>query len=305
MNAGDAIIFVDAVARKVREYTWSEQKQKYTSPDLSALAEDITSGGITSMAVQRHPDSILWFTIANSPYLISMTYEREQNVVAFAEHQLGGNGEAESVCVTPGSSEDKITLTVKRDIGGATRRFIETMQPRDYGDDTDIYFVDAGIIDTSSSTTITGLNHLEGETVQVLVDGAKFNNKVVNSGQITISETGDRVIVGLSYEYELEPMRADISTSQGTANGSIMKTSEIVVDFLETLNARYGDGDTAYDIDWRTTEDYNSPPDLFTGEKTLSFDGGFTTDSRIIISGSDPFPCIVRSITLRTQKVGR
>ncbi|MEE9529112.1 MAG: hypothetical protein V3V88_03585, partial [Dehalococcoidia bacterium] len=96
MNAGDAIIFVDSVARKIREYTWSEGKQKYTSPDLTALAEDITSGGITSMAVQRNPDSILWFTIANSPYLISMTYEREQDVVAFAEHPLGGSGIVES-----------------------------------------------------------------------------------------------------------------------------------------------------------------------------------------------------------------
>jgi hypothetical protein len=305
MSAGDAIIFVDAVARKIREYTWSEGKQKYVAPDLTALAEDITSGGITSMAVQRHPDSILWFTIANSPYLISMTYEREQNVVAFAEHPLGGSGIAESVCVTPGSAEDKITLTAKRTINNKVVRFIETMQPRDWGDDTDIFFVDAGVIDTSGSTTITGLGHLEGETVQVMVDGAKQADKVVQSAQITIDEAGDRAVVGLSYEYIAEPLRANIATAAGTSHGSIMKTPEIVVSFFKTLNARYGDGDTDYGIDWRTTENYDSPPDLFTGDKTLSFDGGFTVDNRIVISGSDPFPCTVRAIILRTDKTGR
>jgi hypothetical protein len=179
------------------------------------------------------------------------------------------------------------------------------MQLRDWGNDTDIFFIDAGIIDTSGTTTITGLGHLEGEVVQVMVDGAKQADKTVSGGEITIDAAGTRVVVGKSYEYILEPMRANLTSSRGSSAGSIMKTSEIVVSFFKTLNARYGDGDTTFDIDWRTEENYDSPPDLFTGEKTLEFDGGLTTESRVIISGSDPFPCTVRAIILRTDKVGR
>ncbi|KKK69480.1 hypothetical protein LCGC14_2933610, partial [marine sediment metagenome] len=165
MEVNEAILFVDFVARKIREFTWSDEKQKFTAPDLTALAEDITSGGITSLAVQKNPDSIIWFTISNSPYLISMTYEREQNVVAFAEHPLGSDGTAESICVTPAADEDVITLTAKWTINGNTRRYILDMQPRDWGSTTsaaDSFFVDAGIVDTSVSTTITNLGHLEG-----------------------------------------------------------------------------------------------------------------------------------------------
>lgn len=309
MEVNEAIIFIDYVARKVREYTFSDSKQKYVAPDLTALAEDITSGGITSAAIQRNPDSIIWFTIANSPYLISMTYEREQNVVAFAEHPLGGDGIAESVCITPSTSEDIITLTVKRTISGSSVRFIETMQPRDWGSTTSAtnsFFVDAGIVDTGGSTTITGLGHLEGKTVAVLVDGAVQASKTVSSSQITIDEAGDRVVVGLPYEYQVSPMRPDITTQVGTTRGSIMIVPEIVLSLFASGGVEYGDGTDQKAIDFRTTEDYDSPPALFTGDtNALAFDGGFNKDMDIVISGSAPLPCTVRGIILRAEKVGR
>lgn len=309
MEVNEAILFIDSVARKVREYTFSDPRQKYVSPDLTALAEDITSGGITSAGVQRNPDSIIWFTIANSPYLISMTYEREQNVVAWAEHPLGGNGIAESVTVSPGDPEDRITLTVKRTINGQTRRFIEEMQPRDFGSTTSAansFFVDAGIVDTSGSTTITGLSHLEGEEVSVLVDGAVQANKTVSGGQITIDEVGDRVVVGLPYEYRVSPMRPDIVTAQGTSLGSIVVAPEMILSLFASGGVEYGDGTNQKAIDFRTTEPYNSPPDLFTGEtETLIPDGGFTTAMDIVISGNKPLPCVLRAIILRIIKTGR
>ena len=309
LEVNDAILFIDFVARKVREFTFSDPKQKYVAPDLTALAEDITSGGITSVAVQRNPDAIIWMTIANSPYLISMTYEREQNVVAFSNHPLGGTGIAESVIVTPGPNEDIITLTVRRTINSVTVRFIEEMQPRDWGSLTsaaDSFFVDAGIVDTSASTTISGLGHLEAETVSVLVDGAVQADQKVSQSSITITETGDRVVVGLPCPYEVSPMRMDKIDRGGSTIGSIGKTSELVLSLVASGNVRYGDGVTDFAIPFRTEEPYGSPPDLFTGLTTnLTFDGGFTTEKPIVISGSDPLPCTVRAIIARTETTGR
>ena len=309
MEVNEAIIFIDFVARKIREFTFSDPKQKYVSPSLTDLAEDITSGGITSLAVQKNPNSIIWFTISNSPYLISMTYEREQNVVAFAEHPLGGDGIAESICITPSTSEDVITLSVRRTILGSTVRFIEEMQPRDWGSTTsavDSFFVDAGIVDTGGDTTIDGLDHLEGETVAILGDGAVQASKTVSGGEITIEEAADRVVVGLSYEYQVSPMRPDIVTQAGTTHGSIMVVPEIVLSLFASSGVEYGDGTNQTAIDFRTTEPYGSPPELFTGDTdALGFDGGFTKDMDIVISGSSPLPCTVRAIILRTQKTGR
>ncbi len=304
MEVNEALLFIDFVARKIREFTFVEDRQKYVSPDLLALAEDITKGGITSAAVQKNPDSIIWFTTANSPYLNSMTYEREQDVVALAQHPLGGDGIAESVAVTPSSAEDVITLTVK----WGRERHIVDMQPRDWGsttDATDSFFVDDGVVDTSGSTTITGLGHLDGVLVSLLGDGAVQASKTVSNGQIIVDKAADRMVIGRPYTYQVEPMILDVNTQAGTTRGSIKHIPELSISFFATMNARVGDGTDTFDMDWRTTESHDSPPALFTGDKVIEHDAGFSVEDKIIISGSDPLPCTVRAIIARAEKTGR
>lgn len=307
VKINEAVLFVDKFARKMREMVFRDERQKFVAPDLTALSENITTGGVTSIAYQRNPDSILWCTISNSPYLISMTYEREQNVVAWANHPIGGSGIVESVAVIPGDSESEVWISVQRTINGSVVRYIEQLQPRDWGsDDEDAFFVDSGLTyDDTATLTLTGLDHLEGETVSVLGNGAVFTPVVVATGSITLPETVTKAHVGLPFTYQLEPMRLDISTREGTTHGSIKKIAEAVISFFKTSNARYGDGTDTYDIKWRKEEVFDSPPDLFTGDKTVTFDGGFDTEDTFIISGSDPLPCTVRAIILRTDKTGR
>jgi hypothetical protein len=163
---------------------------------------------------------------------------------------------------------------------------------------------------TYRKNVLDGLDHLEGETVSVLVDGAIQSDEVVSDGEITpdIGTLGvdySCAVVGIPFTYQVSPMRLDITTPVGTTHGSIKKISELVVSFFETLNAQYGDGIDTYSIDWRTEEEYGSQPDLFTGDKIVAFDGGFSTEDNIVISGSDPFPCTVRAIIPRIEKVGR
>ncbi len=157
---------------------------------------------------------------------------------------------------------------------------------------------------------LTGLDHLNGSTVSVIVDGAQINDEVVVDGQIApdIGVLGidySCATVGLSSTYRVSPMRLDITTPIGTTHGSIKQISELVISFKDTLNAQYGDDVDTYDIEWRTEEAHDQAPDLFTGDKTVAFDGGFSTEDNIIISGSSPFPCTVRAIIPRIQKTGR
>jgi len=298
IKVNEAVLFVDYVGRKVREMTFVDERGKYMAPDLTALAEDVTEGIIVGHAYQRNPDSILWCVLDDGT-LLSMTYQREQNVVAWAEHTLGGSGVVESVAVIPGTTEDVVYLTVRRVIDGNTVRYIEKMMPRDWGtSQADCFFVDAGITDTSNTTTISGLDHLEGQRVAVWAGGAVMAREWVDGGEITIETAAATVQVGLPYTYELEPMRIDTLTPGGTTYGSTKIIHEIVVNFLETLNARYGDEteENTYDFDWRTTEVFGTAPALFTGDKIAEFWGGHTTDMRYVISGSDPTPCTVRAM---------
>jgi len=181
------------------------------------------------------------------------------------------------------------------------------MKPRIWGtEQADCFFVDCGLsYDGTATDTFSGLDHLEGETVAVLGDGAVYATETVTDGSITIRDEVEKCHVGLPFRYRLKPMRLDVMTPKGTTHGSIKKISEMVISFLDTLNAQYGDGTDTRKIDWRTTEVYDTPPALFTGDKTVVFPGGFSNDDPILISGEDPLPCSVRAIVPRIEVTGR
>lgn len=305
-KAGTAILFADFVGRRVREFIFSDDFGKYLAPDLNALAEHMTEDVIVGTAFQRNPDPILWAWTTNGT-LLSMTYERDQNVVAWARHPIGGNGAVLSVAVIPSTTEDEVWLAVSRTISTTTAVYIEQMQPRNWGsDDTDAFFVDSGITDTGGSTTISGLDHLEAEEVAILLDGAIMARETVSGGSITMDEAGTTAQVGVPYRYKLEPMRLDISSPSGTSKGSIKTIPELVISFFKSRDVKYGpDVDNLKSIDWRTTEAYGTAPDLFTGDRELTLDGGFDPEDPILISGDDPSPCTIRAIVARTKVTGR
>lgn len=299
----DAVLFVDFVGRKLRELTFDSDKEKYVCPDLTALAEHITETGITALAYQKNPDPIVWCVLTDGT-LLSFTYERIQDVVAWAKHPLGGtSATAESVAVIPGSTEDEVWLIVRRKINGVYVRYVERLHSRTYSSQADVFFIDCGYTyDGVAATTIDGLDHLEGETVSVLGDGAVFAMQKVSGGKITLTESVNKAQIGLPYTYTLMPMR--LTSSNQNIMGAKIKVNKAVISFYETLNADYTDGVTTSTIDWRTTEDYDSPPNLFTGDKNVTFDGGISADNPFRITGSDPLPCTVRSITFLYELMG-
>jgi hypothetical protein len=211
-----------------------------------------------------------------------------------------------SVAVIPAEDEDEVWVIVYRTVGGKEARYLEQMQPRVVEDQEDLWFVDSGLdYDGDPDTTFSGLDHLEGEELKVLADGAIQPPVTVTSGAITISEAASRVIVGLRFRYTLKPMRFDLALGGGT-KGTLKKFAEVVLSFYKTLNAKYGvDASNLFEIDWRTEEAYGSPPVLYTGDKPVVHEGGWDPEDSIIISGDDPFPCVVRAIVPRIEGLGR
>ena len=302
LPVNNALLFVDRAKRKLREfiYTNTATSKGYKAPNLMALAEHITLGGITSIALQRNPEQILWMTLASSPYLISLSYDRDQDVVAAAKHPFGGSGVVESVAVISGSEEDEVWLSVL--VG--TARHIVQMQPWNWGtDDDDAFFVDSGVTYSgASATAMTGLDHLDDLTVQTYGNGVKITDETVSSGAITLDTAVTKAQTGLSYSYELKPMKMDVQAQGDTTRGSKKKITEFVLSFKDTLNANYGNGTTTYSLKWPRTSVFEAIP-LYTGDLTVGADGGFSED--IVISGSDPMPCTVLAIVARMEKIGR
>jgi hypothetical protein len=101
--------------------------------------------------------------------------------------------------------QDVTFLLVRRTIDGATVRYIEYIEK--YLTDEYAFFMDCGLTyDGTPVTAISGLDHLEGEEVTVLVDGAVHPNRTVSAGAINLQVAGSVVNVGLPYTATIKTM---------------------------------------------------------------------------------------------------
>ena len=216
-----------------------------------------------------------------------------------------GNAVVESIASISGSlNEDELWVIVKRTINGVTRRYVECFTDFDFDElDAEVFhFLDSGLsYDGTATTSITGLDHLEGENVQILADGATHDNKIVSSGSITLDRSAKKVKVGLPYDSILQTMRLEggSATGEGTSQGKVKRISKVVLRLFETVGAKCGPSLTKLDIvPFRTTSDTLDQPvsTLLSGDKTLEFDDDYNTNSYIYVVQNQPLPLSVLAI---------
>ena len=300
LQVGQAVLFLQRAERKLRELVFSSDADSYVAPDMTILAEHVTETGIKEMAYQQEPDSVAW-CVLNNGTLACMTYRREEQVVAWHRHSLGGTAVAvESVATIPGTQEDEVYFIVKRTINGATKRYVEYLKNFDFGNDVkDSFFVDSGLTYSgSAANTISGLDHLEGQTVSVLADGSTHAQKTVSSGAISLDVSASKVHVGLPFTSSIQTLRIDEGSRLGSAQGKIKRISEITVLLYRSVGLKVGTTDSDLQeisfIDIGST--LSTPIPLFTGQKTIEFVGGYDIDAQILIKQDQPLPMSLLAI---------
>lgn len=150
-------------------------------------------------------------------------------------------------------------------------------------------------------TTISGLDHIEGEAVSVLANGFVIPNLVVASGAITLPTPASRVHVGLPYTSEMETLNF-VTTIRGggTSQDKVGVISSALVTLENTRALNIGpQTDRLETVPIRFTEDYGKAIGLFTGEKEVIVDSGESRAPRLVIQNTDPIPITVTSITAR------
>jgi len=295
--------------RKLREFTYSFDVDSYVAPDLTIISEHITGEGVDNLSYQQSPDSIVWAARADGE-LAAVTYEREQEVVGWHHHALGGTGvDVESIAVIPGTYGDEVWMAVKRTVDGGTVRYIEYMTRGLLDSDAkqDGVYVDSALQYSGSSTTsITGLDHLEGETVDVLGDGFVQSGLEVSSGAITLTTAVEEATVGLPYTMVMEALDIEAGAQGGTARGQRKRISEIYLELYRSMGGRVGrDSSHMSDILYRTTDDpMGTTPDLKTDLVRIGFDGGWVDSTSIRIEHDDPLPFTVLGIVAEMETSG-
>jgi hypothetical protein len=113
-------VFVERNGQRVFELMFDLQKGDYASKELTRLKPEMCAAGVKSVAIQRQPDTRLWFVL-NDGIAGVLTYEREDDVVAWTPVVTPGN--FETVAVLPGTDEDEVNFVVLR----GSSRFIEKL----------------------------------------------------------------------------------------------------------------------------------------------------------------------------------
>jgi len=305
--AGNAILFLQKAKRKIRELQYNFDSDGYQAPDLTILNETVTNSGITEMSYQQEPNSNIW-CVRDDGVLACLTYQRAENVVAWSRHIFGGvfgsgNAVCESVASISGTlTEDEVWVIVKRTINGATKRYVECFSDFDFDetDATDFKFLDSHLSYSGGSTsTLSGLTHLEGQTVSVLADGATHADKTVSSGSITLDRACTKACVGLSYDSILQTMRIEGGAAEGTSQGKTKRISKVVLRLFETVGVKVGPAlDNLETIPFRTTSSLLSNPvdTLLAGDKEIEFNDDYNSDGFIFIKQDQPLPCSVLAI---------
>ena len=400
-----AVLFVSRSGRKVREMAYDIASYRYASPELTLLAEHITGPGIRDMAFAREPDGVLW-AVRHDGVLAACTYLREQGVVAWHRHLLGGDGRCESVATVPGPWGDEVWMLVRRTAGeGATLRTVERLDPVfDAGeraggpaprarDAAGGFFMDCGLsncarveaVETLADTgrvrvcapglcardgdqvlleglagldalcgvpltvggaepdagsfllladgawvdgaglpvhqggglcwrrlpagPLTGLDHLEGREVSVLLDGALQEPRRVQGGAVALPRAAWKVHAGLPYSAVLQPMRLEVGGAAGTSQTRRKRIMGVTVRLRQTVGGRVCPGDDVADkyerlLPHAAPVRAGTAPPLLDGDREVRLASGYDRDGLFTIRQDDPLPMTVVCCVPQVQGEG-
>ena len=286
-----SIVYVDRSRRKVRDLMYDVATDDMVSPELTIYADDITEPNIHEMAWQKRPDEIGWFVKDSN--IVTMTYNAAQGVAAWTEISTDGN--YVSVCRIPGVDEDEIWVAVERDCNDYI--LIEKFHSQNWKDD--VWFVDSGLeYSGAATTTLTGLGHLEGKSVQVYSDANGYiGDFTVSSGSITLATSETQAIAGLGYTATIKTFPIEISTSLGPSIGMTKNIRQITLCMYESEGGRYG-YKTMYDIIYPT---YTT--DFYTGLTRLGMDTGYQQEVYLIIDQNEPLPLGITGIAINRYEL--
>ena len=281
----------------VRSMGYDFNVNGYVSVDLSIRAAHLFDyKTITGLAYAKGPIPIVWATSSDGR-LLGLTYIPEQQVYAWHTHETQGS--FESVCTVGEGNDDVCYVVVKRTVGEATKRYVERLGSRYYENLEDFFAVDCGLTYRGSpATSISGFDHLEGQEVAILADGAVQPRQTVTSGAVTLQSGASVVHVGLPIRAEIQtlPVAAEI---EAYAQATIKTAHKATLRVYRSSSFKVGTEPSALvEAKIRTDEAYGVAPVLRTGEIDVELDSGWSRGGQVIVRQDDPVPLEISSMTL-------
>jgi hypothetical protein len=279
ITVADVLVFLTRDGKRVKTIGYNFEADKLKARDLNSLAgTEITESKIRQIGYRQNPYSEIYFQLNNGKVAI-MTFDQDQNIYGWTLFETDGLIKSTTI-IKDVDGNDDVYFAVERVIGGVKDMMIERMVDRDFQNQKDWFFVDSGQTDILATDTniITGLQHLEGETVKVVVDGGIHADRVVSAGSITLDKvypTGSIVHTGLGYRSYAQPMSLDSSDGVNSTMAKWKKQNKLSVKVRNTIGLSAGQSlEELEPMRVNQTDDkFGLPLEAYTGIYEIVIDG--------------------------------
>jgi hypothetical protein len=247
-----ATVFVARSGNQIREFLFTDMEQAYQANDLALLADHLIEQPVDMDLDQA---SRLLHVVMSNGTMATLTVYRNEQVSAWTMQETAG---AFRSVATVG---DETFVLVER-VGGT---FIEAFDNR--------LNVDAGVLRNlpGGSTTWSGLDHLEGQTVKIVADSALQPDAVVSLGSVTLAAAATSVAIGLGFTHVVEPLPVVTSGAAVGAPGGRVRPVSITFRFLDTAALYVDTGRGLIDVPFRRfgRGTFGDQVTHFTGDRTI------------------------------------
>lgn len=273
VRIGSRVIFVQRSGRELRELMWNDGEQTLVSEELSLIADHFMRAPnyLITMIYQNKPNRTVWLVRSDGALLAFCNYVVEKVRAWALMGSTGAGGLYQWVSSIPSVDlrDDQAWFIMKRTIGGVDKHFVE-MQNQDMSVHCGLTYTGAPI------TSVTGLSHLNGQTVKVVGDGAVYDDQAVSRGGVTLAygassgPAASSIQVGLAITPNpsgstLEPA---IKDQAGSTRNKLKHWASLSFEFEDTMGVT---------INGKTQVQYRKPSDpmdhvepSFTGTKKIA-----------------------------------
>jgi hypothetical protein len=282
-----ATLFVDRTGKSVREYLFNYAEDAYTSGTVSLLASHLLNSPVDMDALRgtaKDDANYVYFVNADGTVAVFNTL-RAQEVGGWTRWTTDGQVEGVTVVV------EEVYFIVKRTINGSVVRYLERLDSNTY--------TDACATTTLNpiGLTVTGLDHLEGETCRARADGSVLESVVPVAGEVTLSRDSQDVEIGLNYNATIKTMPINQDFQDGPTLTRKKRIVRVIANLYESLGVSVNG---EYMVDRSFGMALGSAVTPYTGIKEMYL-LGWTDLAQVSITQIDPGPMTVLGLGVEVE----
>lgn len=268
-------IFVQRQGKSLNELLFTDAELAYTTSALSLLSGHLLKSP-TDMSIRRatstEESDRLFIVNGDDGTMSVFSLNRAQQVIAPSSFTTDGDFEAVGIDI------DTAYVIIKRTIGGADKYFVEIF-------DSTLH-TDSAVYSASASATGAAA-HLEGELLDVIVDGNVQANKTVSSGTVIFDRASTSFYeIGLPFAISIVTMPVEPRLQSGSIKGFKKRILEVNAEVFQSQAMTVNGQLVAFR---QFGEDVlDSSVQKFTGVKKVGPLLGFTDEGTITVSQTVP-----------------